>query len=117
MRAGVGVSRGRRLEDLCLRKYRDVSKRSPTDKGLGKGLATFIGISELAGAIGVVVPWATHIVPQLTPIAAAALALVMLMALGYHIQGKEPPAKSAPSLILLLLSLFVAYGRGMTAFA
>jgi len=71
----------------------------------------FIGLVELLGAIGVVVPWATGILPILTPIAAASLALVMLLAIIYHIRAKDDTKSYAPSVFLLLLSAFVAYGR------
>jgi uncharacterized membrane protein YphA (DoxX/SURF4 family) len=76
-----------------------------------KGLTAFIGISELAGAIGVVLPWATGVLPILTPIAAAALAVVMVLSLGFHAMYKDPAGKYVPALVLLVLSVVVAYGR------
>ena len=76
-----------------------------------KGLTTFIGLSELAGAVGVVLPWATGVFPILTPVAASALALVMVLALGHHAQNKHAFGKRIPALVFLVLSLFVAWGR------
>jgi uncharacterized membrane protein YphA (DoxX/SURF4 family) len=76
-----------------------------------KGLTAFIGISEMAGALGVLLPRATGVWPILTPVAAAALAVVMVLGLGFHAMHKDPPGKFVPALVLLLLSLFVAYGR------
>ncbi|HEY1587446.1 MAG TPA: DoxX family protein [Polyangia bacterium] len=74
------------------------------------GLVRFIGVSELAGGIGLVVPWAMHIAPILTPIAAAALVVVMILAAGFHIKRQEWP-ETVPSLVLGALSAFVAWGR------
>jgi hypothetical protein len=55
---------------------------------LGKGLFTWIvrlvGISELLGAIGLIVPQLTGIAPVLTPIAASGLAFIMVTAAVYH---------------------------------
>lgn len=76
-----------------------------------KGMVFFIGLSEMAGALGTVLPWATGILPVLTPVAAAALALVMVLALGFHALHKDPAGQFVPGLVLLALSLFVAWGR------
>src|SRR5437762_12537367 len=46
--------------------------------GLAPGLAAFIGISEIAGALGVILPAATRIRPALTPLAGVGLATVMV---------------------------------------
>ena len=78
---------------------------------LGKRLAIFIGVAEIAGAIGLIVPLATGIVPQLTPIAAAALALVMVLAAAYHIQKGHPAKQAVPAAVLLVVTTVVAYGR------
>ena len=78
---------------------------------LGKRLAIFIGAAEVAGAIGLIAPLATGIQPQLTAIAAAALALVMVLAAGYHVRQGHPAKQVAPALVLLVLTAVVAYGR------
>lgn len=70
----------------------------------------FIGISELLGAIGLILPWALNLFPILTPIAATALVLVMLMAAFHHLRFNEGKAIIFNS-VLLLLAAFVAYGR------
>lgn len=104
------------LKAFAYEKSRKMSERYPGEPGLSRGLTTFIGVSEMAGALGVIVLMATGIMPQLTPIAAAALALVMLLALGHHVQHHDPFAKLRPPLVLLALSVFVAYGRGISLF-
>lgn len=70
-----------------------------------------IGIIEVLGALGLILPSATGIAPILTPIAATGLALTMLGALITHLRRKDPMPETMPSAVLMLLSLFVAYGR------
>ena len=76
-----------------------------------KGVVRFIGLSEIAGALGLILPLATGVLPFLTPVAAAALAVVMVLALGFHAMHKDPVGKLTPVLVLLALSVFVAWGR------
>ena len=59
------------------RYIRMVEERSGRDAGLSRPLMTVVGISEVAGGLGLVLPWATGIVPVLTPLAALGLALIM----------------------------------------
>lgn len=73
-------------------------------------LVRFIGASELAGAIGVVLPAATRIKPMLTPLAAALLVVVMILAAGYHVMANDA-AHMMPAVVLGLISAFVAWGR------
>lgn len=73
-------------------------------------LVRFIGLSELLGALGLILPAATRIKPILTPIAAACLALVMILAALTHIVRGEF-VEMVPSVVLLILAAFVAYGR------
>src|SRR4051794_17276977 len=74
-------------------------------------LVTFIGICELLGAVGVVLPWVLRVQPRLTPLAAVGLASVMVLAIGYHLTRGELGSVVVANLILLCLSLFVAWGR------
>lgn len=77
------------------------------------GLVRFIGVSELLGAIGLIVPALTRIKPVLTPVAAAALVLVMGLAAGEHLLNAEPGALF--NLIVGGLAAFVAWGRFLKA--
>jgi uncharacterized membrane protein YphA (DoxX/SURF4 family) len=70
----------------------------------------FIGIVELAAALGLILPAATGIAPVLTPLAATGLALIMLLAAITHARRKEPSA-IAFNAVLLVLAAFVAWGR------
>ena len=70
----------------------------------------FIGVCEVLGAIGVIVPAALRIRPELTPLAAAGLAVIMAGAVVSTIAMGAAPMIGTP-LILFLLAVFVAYGR------
>lgn len=74
-------------------------------------MVRFIGLSEVLGAIGLILPAATRIKPGLTPLAAALLAVVMLLAFLSHFVLTSDPSHAPPSLVLGLLSAFVAWGR------
>ena len=75
------------------------------------GLVTFIGIAELAGAIGLILPRLTGIFPVLTTWAAVGLATIMVLATGLHLMHREF-SHAVVTVILLALAAFVAYGRG-----
>lgn len=70
----------------------------------------FIGVCELVGAIGVVVPAALRIQPELTPLAATGLAIIMGGAVISTIMMGAASMIVTP-LALFLLAVFVAYGR------
>ncbi len=69
-----------------------------------------IGAVEVLGAIGLVLPALTGILPWLTPLAALGLALTMVGAALTHLRRKEY-ATIAVNAVLLVLAAFVAYGR------
>ena len=69
-----------------------------------------IGVLEVLGAIGIVLPALTSLLTSLTPLAALGLALTMTGAALTHLRRAEygPIAVTA---VLLVLAVFVAYGR------
>jgi hypothetical protein len=71
----------------------------------------FIGVCEVLGAIGVVVPWLTGIRAGLTPLAAGGLVIIMIGATVINLTTTVP-ALAILTAILGLLAGFVAYGRG-----
>lgn len=73
-------------------------------------LIRFIGISELAGAFGLILPAASGILPFLTPLAASGLGTIMVLATGFHLLRGEPGALPI-TLTLGLLAAFIAWGR------
>lgn len=73
-------------------------------------LVKFIGISELLGGIGILLPSILRIKPHLTVLAAYGLSAVMVLAAGFHASRGEFEAIGA-NVIMLALMLFVAWGR------
>ena len=73
----------------------------------------FIGVCEMLGAIGLILPALLRIKPGLTPLAAAGLAIITLGATVITIKGGI--AMAMVPFVVCLLSTFVAYGRWRTA--
>lgn len=69
-----------------------------------------LGVAEILGAIGLIVPQVTGILPWLTPLAALGLSLIMIGATVVHARRAETPNVGV-SIILTLFSAFLAYGR------
>ncbi len=69
-----------------------------------------IGSLEVLGAIGIVAPALTGILPWLTPLAAGGLAVIMGGAISTHLRKKEL-SMILFNLVLLSLAMFVVYGR------
>ena len=70
----------------------------------------FIGVAEVLGALGLILPGLLRIRPGLTPLAAAGLVIIMIGATVITLVGGDV----APALIPLVVgffSAFVAYGR------
>jgi uncharacterized membrane protein YphA (DoxX/SURF4 family) len=73
----------------------------------------FIGVCEILGGIGLMLPSLLRIKPGLTPLAAAGLAIITLGATVITMKGGVSMA--AVPFVVCLLSLFVAYGRWRVA--
>lgn len=72
----------------------------------------FIGICEIAGAFGLILPGVFRIRPELTPLAACGLVIIMSGATALTL-----PSGFAPALLPVLVGILagvVAYGRGRT---
>lgn len=72
------------------------------------GNVKLLGLAEVLGGVGLVVPMATGILPILTPIAAVCLLIIMGGAVKTHAELKEPVV---PPAILGALCLLIAVGR------
>jgi DoxX-like protein len=69
-----------------------------------------VGLVEILGALGVILPWLTGIASILTPIAAIGLVVVQICALRVHLVRNERRPMPV-NVLLLLLAAFVAVGR------
>ena len=78
---------------------------------LSEGTTKIIGMLEIAGAIGLILPALTGILPILTPLAAVGLALTMIGAMLTHIRRNEYIPQLVVNAILGGLAIFVIYGR------
>ena len=75
------------------------------------GAIKAIGALEVLAAIGLILPALTGIAPVLVPLAATGVAIIMVGAIITHVRLREPFGKSVPAIVLLLLAIFVAWGR------
>ena len=80
-------------------------------KDRSESFIRFVGLSELLGAFGLILPLLTGILPWLTPLAAIGLILIQLLAIfKEHLPRKEYNIIPV-NLVLLALSVFVVIGR------
>ena len=70
----------------------------------------FIGVAEVLGAIGLILPGLLRIRPGLTPLAAVGLVIIMIGATVLTLAGGEVATVLIPLVVGLLLA-FIAYGR------
>lgn len=70
----------------------------------------FIGVAEVLGAVGLIVPWFTRIRPVLTPLAAVGLVIIMIGATVLTGVGMGVAQAAFPG-IVGSLALLVATGR------
>lgn len=88
----------------------DLIEKMAWPGAMPEGVVRFIGVSELAAALGLTLPSLTRIKPGLTPLAAAGLVVVMVLAAILHVTRGE--LGSLPANIgLAALAAFVAWGR------
>jgi len=86
------------------------SMGSPNQIPLPGWFVRFIGVAEVLGALGLILPGLLHIRPGLTPLAAVGLVIIMIGATVITLAGGDVAPALIP-LVVGLLSAFVAYGR------
>jgi len=74
----------------------------------------FIGVVEVLGAVGLVLPWLLRIRPELTPLAGAGLVLIMVGATAITMMGGASAGALVPFAVGLLAAT-VVYGRWRAA--
>jgi uncharacterized membrane protein YphA (DoxX/SURF4 family) len=87
-----------------------LAQRLPWAEDFAPATVRFIGVMELLGAAGLILPAVTGIAPILTPLAAAGLAVMMLLAALTHVRRKEPSG-IALTVVLFALAVVIAWGR------
>jgi uncharacterized membrane protein len=85
-------------------------ERMPYVEDLSDGQVRTIGLLEIAGGLGLVLPAATGIAPVLTPLAAVGLAIVMIGAALLHVRRNEPQGIALTTVLFVGMAV-IAWGR------
>ena len=83
----------------------------PWAKNRSDGFVRFVGISELLGALGLILPLVTGFLPWLTPLAAIGLIIIQLLAIFTEHLPKKEYNVIPVNVVLLALAAFVVFGR------
>ena len=86
----------------------EMTKQMPVP--LPGGFLRFIGVAEVLGGLGLILPGLLRIRPGLTPLAAAGLVVIMVGATAVTLLGGDVLPALIPFAVGLLAA-FVAYGR------
>jgi uncharacterized membrane protein YphA (DoxX/SURF4 family) len=86
-------------------------EQMPWAKNRSDTFVRFVGVGELLGALGLFLPLMTGILPWLTPLAAAGLAAIQLLAIFTEHLPKKEYNVIPINILLLALSIFVVAGR------
>ena len=79
-------------------------------ENVSQPVVRLIGVVEILGAMGLILPSLTGIMPWLTPLAGAGLAMTMVGASSTHYRRNEL-SRIGLTAVLLVMTLFVAVGR------
>jgi uncharacterized membrane protein YphA (DoxX/SURF4 family) len=101
--AGSGISK-------LVQPYEKLAAQMGYVNDYTPGAIRAIGTLEVLGALGVILPALTGILPWLSPLAAGGLAVNMGGATSTHLRRKEVPMMIF-NLVLIVLAMFVVYGR------
>ena len=86
-------------------------EQMPWAKERSDGFVRFVGISELLGALGLILPLVTGVLPWLTILAAIGLTLIQLLAIFTEHLPKKEYNVIPVNIILVALALFIVIGR------
>jgi hypothetical protein len=82
----------------------------PLPLALPELFVRLIGVAEVLGGLGLILPGLTHIRPSLTPLAAAGLVVLTACATVYQLLAGQPESAIFAA-VIGLIAAFVAYGR------
>lgn len=80
-------------------------------KNRSDGFIRFVGVSELLGALGLVLPLITGVLPWLTVLAAVGLTLIQLLAIFTEHLPKKEYNVIPINVVLIAIALFIVLGR------
>ncbi|MBS1561582.1 MAG: DoxX family protein [Bacteroidetes bacterium] len=97
-----------------LQPISELAATLPWAATMPEGMVRFIGLSELLGAIGILLPSMLRRLPMLSVAAAGGLVIVQLLAAIFHATRGEFPMIGM-NVILAAIAAFVAWGRATRA--
>lgn len=80
------------------------------DANLPRWFSLFIGVAEVAAAIGLILPGLARVMPFFVTWAAVGIIVIMVSATAYHLVRGEY-GSAATTFVLLLMAAFLVYGR------
>jgi hypothetical protein len=83
------------------------------NQSLPRWFQLFLGVAEVAAAVGLTLPGLTRVMPFLVAWAAIGIMVVMVAATGFHLMRAEY-SSAAVTAVLLVMATVVAYMRGRT---
>lgn len=92
----------------------DLAQMMPWAGEYSKTFVRFIGIVDMAGGFGLLLPSLTRIMPRLTVIAAACCILLQVLAIGFHSMRGEFEVLPLNA-VYIGLAIFILWGRGRKA--
>jgi len=92
----------------------ELSQMLPWVTEYSKGFVRFVGLADLAGGIGVLLPYLFRWKTELTRLAALGIVAIMILAIGFHIIRGEYVALPM-NIVLAGIAIFVAWGRKRTS--
>ena len=92
----------------------DLAAMMPWAGEYSVGFVRFIGVVDIAGGVGLLLPSLTRIMPRLTVIAAAACVLLQVLAIGFHATRGEFEVLPL-NVVYIACALIVLWGRGRKA--
>lgn len=92
----------------------ELAKMMPWTGDLSETFVRFIGLVDLAGGLGLLLPSLTRILPRLTVLAALCCSVLQVLAIVFHVSRGEASV-IALNIVMLSLSLFVLWGRARKA--
>ena len=92
----------------------ELSAMMPWTGQVSAAFVRFIGLVDLAGGIGILLPALTRIQPRLTVLAALCCVVLQILAFAYHASRGETQVLPM-NVLLLTLCAFVLWGRSKKA--
>ena len=91
-------------------KLDELAKGVAAMRALPQGLWKLLGAVGCVAGLGLIVPGVTQLLPILTPIAAALVAVQSLLISGFYLRFRDK-APLPYSLVMVLLAVAISYGR------